>query len=112
MAELVNHIFSQQHGRAIPVCREGRLRGIVTVSDVKKVPQDRWATTTVEQIMTSSPLYTVTPEDNLNTVMKLISQHDINQVLVNREGQCAGILGRAEIIHHIQFSQEMGLPSR
>ncbi len=112
VADLVSRIFSQQHGRAIPVCRENRLRGIVTVSDVKKVPQDRWATTTVEQIMTSSPLYTVTPEDNLNTVMKLISQHDINQVLVNKDGQCAGLLGRADIIHHIQFTQEMGMPRR
>jgi Zn-dependent protease/CBS domain-containing protein len=112
VAELVNHIFSQQHGRAIPVCRDDRLRGIVTVSDVKKIPQERWPTTTVEQIMTTSPLYTVSPEDNLNTVMKLISQHDINQVLVNRDGQCAGLLGRAEIIHHIQFTHEMGMPGR
>jgi signal-transduction protein with cAMP-binding, CBS, and nucleotidyltransferase domain len=44
--------------------------------------------------------------------MKLISQHDINQVLVNRDGQCAGMLGRAEIIHHIQFTQEMGMPGK
>jgi Zn-dependent protease/CBS domain-containing protein len=112
VSDLVNHIFSQQHGRAIPVCRDGRLRGIVTVTDVKKVPQDRWSTTTVESIMTSAPLYTVNPDDNLNMVMKLISQHDINQVLVNRDGQCAGMLSRADIIHHIQFSQEMGLSGR
>jgi Zn-dependent protease/CBS domain-containing protein len=112
VAELVSHIFSQQHGRAIPVCRDDRLRGIVTVSDVKKIPQERWPTTTVEQIMTTSPLYTVTPEDNLNTVMKLIYQHDINQVIVNRDGQCAGLLGRAEIIHHIQFTHEMGMSGR
>jgi Zn-dependent protease/CBS domain-containing protein len=112
VSELVSHIFSQQHGRAIPVCRESRLRGIVTVSDVKKIPQDRWATTPVEQIMTTSPLYTVTPEDNLNTVLKLISQHDINQVIVNKDGQCAGMLGRADIIHHIQFTQEMGISRR
>ena len=112
VAELVNQIFSRQHGRAIPVCDGGRLRGIVTVSDVKKVPQERWADTRVSSIMTGDPLYTVKPDDNLSTVMKLISQHDINQVLVNREGQCAGILGRADIIRHIQFTQELGLPGR
>jgi Zn-dependent protease/CBS domain-containing protein len=112
VADVVNHIFSQQHGRAIPVCRDDHLSGIVTVTDVKKVPQERWATTTVGEIMTTDPLYSVTPDDNLNTVMKMISQHDINQVLVNRDGKCAGLLGRAEIIHHIQFSQEMGLRGR
>ena len=112
VAELVNQIFSKQHGRAIPVCQDGRLRGIVTVTDVKKIPQERWADTTVANIMTSDPLYTVRPDDNLSTVMKLISQHDINQVLVNRDGQCAGILGRADIIRHIQFTQELGLPGK
>ncbi len=112
VAELVNQIFSQQHGRAIPVCTDGHLRGIVTVTDVKKVPQERWGITRVGDIMTTSPLYMVKPDDNLNTVMKLISQHDVNQVLVNRDGQCAGLLGRADIIHHIQFAQELGLTGR
>jgi Zn-dependent protease/CBS domain-containing protein len=112
VADLVNQIFSQQHGRAIPVCQDGHLRGIVTVTDVKKVPQERWGDTRVADIMTSQPLYTVKPDDSLSTVMKLISQHDINQVLVDRAGQCAGILGRADIIHHIQFAQEMGMPGK
>ena len=107
--EMVRNIFNKQHGRAVPVCREGHLVGIVTITDVKGIPQDRWASTPVEQIMTREPLYAVSPEDNLNTAMKLIAQHDINQVLIRREGQCAGLLSRADIIRHIQMSQELGL---
>ncbi len=110
VAEMVRDIFNRQLGRAVPVCRDGQLIGIATINDVKKIPQNRWAETKVSQIMTSDPLYTVLPEDNLNTVMKLLAQHDINQVIIKREGQCTGILGRADIIRHLQFSQELGLP--
>ena len=107
--EMVENIFSKQHGRAVPVCREGQLVGIVTITDIKRVPRDKWAVTPVERIMSHEPLYTVSPEDNLNTVMKLLVQHDINQVLIKHEERCAGLLSRADVINHLQFTQELGL---
>ncbi len=111
VAELVWGIFRQRHGRAVPVCDGNRLVGIVTLTDVKELPQESWAKTTVEAIMTREPLYTVSPEDDLNSAMKLIAQHDINQVLVLKDGQCAGLLSRADIIRHLQFRQELGFAS-
>jgi CBS domain-containing protein len=59
--------------------------------------------------MTREPLYSVAPEDDLNSAMKLIAQHDLNQVLVLDQGQCVGILSRADIIRHLQVSQELGV---
>jgi Zn-dependent protease/CBS domain-containing protein len=108
--EMVTNIFQKQHGRAVPVCDGNKLSGIATITDVKKVPQDKWSITPVSQIMTTTPLYTVQPEDNLNVVMQLIARHDINQVLVNEQGKCAGIISRADIIRFIQMKHELGLP--
>ncbi len=105
--ELVKGILSQRFGRAIPVCDEGRTVGIVTIGDVKGIPQEKWATTPVEQVMTKAPLYSVKPEDGLNEAMKLIAQHDLNQVIVMTGGQCAGLLSRAEIIRYLQLTQEL-----
>jgi len=110
--EMVMNIFRKQHGRAVPVCQDGRLVGIATITDVKKIPQDKWAATPVKQMMTTGPLYTVSPEDNLNTALGLIAQHDINQVLIKEQDRCAGLLSRADIIHLIQMSQELGLPRK
>jgi Zn-dependent protease/CBS domain-containing protein len=109
VADLVNNIFARKHGRAVAVCSGGTLQGIVTISDVRKVPQDRWDTTTVADIMTRDPLYTVEPTDSLNKVLELIARHDINQVIVKHEDGCAGLLGRADVIRYLQFSQELGL---
>ncbi len=107
--EVVWGIFRKHRGRAVPVCRDGKLAGIVTITDVRELPQSRWADTAVSEIMTRKPLYTVSPDDDLQAAMKLIAQHDINQVLIDRQGQCAGLLSRAHIIEHLQFNQEMGL---
>jgi len=111
VSEVVWGIFRKHHGRAVPVCDNNRPVGIVTLTDVKELPQDRWAETPVEDIMTREPLFTVSPEDDLNSAMKLIAQHDINQVLVLKQGQCAGLLSRADIIRHLQLRQELGFDS-
>jgi Zn-dependent protease/CBS domain-containing protein len=108
--EMVMNIFRRQQGRAVPVCQDERLLGIATITDAKKIPQERWAVTSVREIMTTSPLYTVSLEDNLNTALGLIARHDVNQVLIKEQGKCTGLLSRADIIRFIQMSHELGLP--
>jgi len=112
VAEMVANIFRRHHGRAVPVCRDGMLAGIVTITDVRGIPQERWATTPVSEIMTRQPLYTAAPEDDLNTVLKLLAQHDINQVPIQQQGRCVGLLSRADIIRHLQFREELGMSHR
>jgi Zn-dependent protease/CBS domain-containing protein len=107
--EIVNNIFQRLHGRAVPVCANDRLQGIVTIDDVKKVPRDKWTATRADRIMTRQPLYTVTPEDGVIEAFKLIGQHSINQVLVTQDGKCLGMLSRADIFTHLQLSQDLGM---
>jgi len=50
----------------------------------------------------------VSPEDDLNTALRLITKHDINQVLVIQDNECAGVVSLADILAHLQLSQELG----
>jgi Zn-dependent protease/CBS domain-containing protein len=106
--QLVSDIFNQKHGRAVPVCDGGHLSGIVTITDVKKVLRDRWTTTRVGDIMTKSPLYKVSPDDAVSKALELISRHDINQLLIEYNDSCAGMLSRADILRYIQLLQDLG----
>ena len=110
--DMVSGIFRRQHDRAVPVCQAGQLTGIATIDDVRKVPQERWAVTPVRDIMTGNNHYVVKPEDNLTAAYDLITRHNINQVLIKDGGQCAGLLTRADLLHYIQMSQELGISSR
>ena len=107
--DLVTGIFRKEHDRAVPVCMNNQLMGIATITDIKKVPQEKWSATPVKDIMTSQNLKTVLPDDNLNTAFKLITAHDINQVIVKENDKCAGLLSRADILRYLQVSQEMGM---
>ena len=110
--QVVSNIFQRLHGRAVPVCNNDKLLGIVTIDDVKKLPREQWPATPVERIMTREPLYTVSPEDGLQNAFKMIAQHAINQVLVTQDGKCVGMLSRADIIAHMQLSQELGVAKK
>ena len=105
--EVVQGIFSQYHRRAVPVARDGKLVGIVTLTNIRGLPQEKWAITTVEAIMTKAPLQCVSPEDDLARAMAMIAEQDVNQVLVCTDSGLVGILSRADIIRHLQYTQEL-----
>ena len=44
--------------------------------------------------------------------MKLIAQHELNQVLVLQGGELVGLLNRADIIRYLQFSQGLEVKSK
>jgi len=105
--EVVQGIFSQYHRRAVPVARDGKLVGIVTLTNIRGLPQEKWAITPVEAIMTKAPLQCVSPEDDLARAMAMIAEQDVNQVLVCTDGGLVGIISRADIIRHLQYTQEL-----
>jgi Zn-dependent protease/CBS domain-containing protein len=109
VAELVRDMFLLKRRRAVPVAENDRLIGMVSISDVRTLPQDAWATTTVERIMTREPLHAVKPDDDLNTAMQAIAQYDLNQVPVLNQGKLVGILSRANVINFLQLKRELGM---
>ncbi len=111
VSQVVEDIFRGRHRRAVPVCKDGRTIGIVTITDVRELPRDRWDTTPVSQIMTREPLWSVSPDDDLNKAMQAIAEHDVNQVLVTNDGRCAGLVGRSDIIKYLQSGKQTGLPT-
>jgi Zn-dependent protease/CBS domain-containing protein len=109
VAVLVEEWFLQRGRRAMPVRQGDRLVGIVTLTDVKGVPQQRWAQAQVAEIMTRSPLYSVRPEDDVALALQLLAEHDIHQVVVLQGERLVGLLTRAHLIRYMQFAQELGV---
>ncbi len=107
--DLVREHFIRQGHRAVLVCREDQLAGIVTLTDVKRLAQEKWHQTSAEEIMTRPPLHTLMKDDDLNVALKLLAQHSLNQVPVLDGGRLVGLLSRADIIRYLQLSQELGV---
>jgi CBS domain-containing protein len=109
---MVNDLFVHRRRRAVPVSQDGRIIGILTLTDVKGLSQDKWVNTPVEAIMTREPLYSVAPEDDLASATRIMTEHDLNQLLVFSQGKLVGLLSRADIVRHVQLGQELGLKPR
>lgn len=106
---VVRNIFYQGRARAAPVARNNELIGIITITDVKKLPHDKWVETPVEHIMSRMPLYSTTLDDDLNSVMNLMASHDVNQLPVVQNKKIVGLISRSDIIRHLHISQELGI---
>jgi Zn-dependent protease/CBS domain-containing protein len=109
VAELVREYFLSRRRRAVPVAVGDRIVGMVSIADVRVLPQNQWEMTPVERIMTKEQICTVKPDDDLNDAMKLIAQRDLNQLPVCSDGKLAGILTRASIINFLQLRHELGM---
>jgi len=110
ISDVVQQTFFQAGYRAAPICQGDKLDGIITITDVKKIPQEKWTTTPVSQIMTREPLYTVNEDDDLGAAIRLLSAHDLNQLIVLKEGRLAGLLNRSHVIRYLQLRQELNIP--
>ena len=105
------YLHLMRHGRrALPVVEDGRLTGIVTVTDAKDVPQPAWAHTSVAEVMTRAPLKTVTPDTRLDRALDLLAEHSLNQLpVVEGDGRLAGLLTRADVLRVIRLRQTLGV---
>lgn len=94
--------------RALPVVVDSRVVGIISISDVKDVPVERWDTLAIGDLMTTEDLAVVHPADDLARALRLLAERDLNQLLVMDEGALLGMLSRSSIIRYLQLREELG----
>ena len=111
LAHLLTQVVLPWNLRAAPVVQDGRPVGMVTLGDIKDVPQDQWGTVTVDQVMTGlDKLRVVSPQDGLDRAMQLLSEGDFDQLpVVDQSGRLVGILTRAHVLRWLQIRDELKL---
>ncbi|MFA5317629.1 MAG: site-2 protease family protein [Dehalococcoidales bacterium] len=112
VADIVHDFFFQRGRHAVAVTEDGRLLGIITLTNVKSIPQEKWPDTRVAEVMTRSPLYSVAKDAELQSAFNLIAEHDLNQVLVLEDERVVGILSRADIVRYLHLSRELRFPAK
>ncbi|MBI5032688.1 MAG: CBS domain-containing protein [Chloroflexi bacterium] len=98
--------------RYFPVARAGKVEGLLTLHQVKKIPRERWATTTVEQAMTPlAQLRLAHPGDGLWKAMEAMTADGVNQLPVTdtANGELAGVLARDNVLTFVRTLAEVGV---
>jgi Zn-dependent protease/CBS domain-containing protein len=113
VGQLIRDIVLPMNIRAIPVVTDDRLVGLITIGDLRKVEQDRWPTTPVEQVMTpASELATVSPDDPLATALERFGATDLPLLPVIKNGRLVGVLYREAVIGYVRMQEMVGLQGR
>ena len=94
--------------RGIPIVESEKAVGMVTMSDVLRVPREQMASTPLKSIMTQNPLV-VHPDESLLDAMNIMTDHGIGRLpVVSKEtGRLAGILTRTDVIRAYNRAVEL-----
>ncbi|MBU0496167.1 MAG: site-2 protease family protein [Chloroflexi bacterium] len=107
VSSLVHDHVMGTDDHAFPVLDDGRLVGIVTLEDIRKVPRTAWDTTVARAIMTPAErLVTVSPADDAAETLDKLSERDVNQLPVLRGGDLVGLLRRRDVVRWLQFQSQ------
>ncbi len=109
VAELVEEHILKSGRRCFVVAEGSRLDGLVTLHQVKAVPQARWTGVSVGEAMTPlAMLRVVAPETPILEVLQTMEREDVNQVPVANDGQLVGMLTRDHILRILSAKMELG----
>ena len=110
VGQVIRDLVLPMNLRAIPVVAGERFVGLVTIGDLRKVDQARWAETPVEAVMTpASEFPTVSPDDPLSTALERFGATDLPLLAVIKDGRLVGVLYREAVIGYVRM-QEMVAP--
>lgn len=112
VAQLVDEHMLAGHGRAYPVLAGEELLGLVSLTDVRRLPREQWPTTSVYRIMTPvERLHTVSPGEDLARVLEMMGRYDVNQVPLVDGRRLLGLVSRSDIVRIIQVRRAMAVES-
>lgn len=108
VSQLVEDSILLTGRRCFLVTTGDQLLGLITVHQVKHVPRDAWAHTSVRQAMIPlERLRWVSPDAEVREVLALMDEGGVGQVPVVRDGQLLGLIGRDHLLRviraHLEF---------
>ena len=112
LADLVSRYILRTGQRCFLVATDGRLDGLVTLHQIKAVPQERWPQMPVREAMApSTNVRVVAPETPVLEILQVMEGEDINQVPVATRGRLLGIVTRDHLLRVLATQMELDLPA-
>jgi Zn-dependent protease/CBS domain-containing protein len=101
--QLIEVMFKTKHmGYPVQESLDSPVLGVITFSDVQKVPALERATTRVKDVMTRE-IISIPQDADAFDALKLMSTHNLGRLIVMGDGQMQGIVSRTDLVRAIKF---------
>jgi Zn-dependent protease/CBS domain-containing protein len=105
VAQAIDTMFKMKH-LGYPVIEGLRMAGIVTLTDISRVPAEARETTTVKDVMTRKVI-TLKPDDDAFMALQKLSTHKIGRLVVMEGDRIAGIISRTDMLKALELYEVM-----
>lgn len=102
--ELVDTMFRFKH-MGYPVVDDTEVKGIVTFTDVRKVPRDERKNVKISQVMTKGIISLPEDEDAVSA-LKLMTLNNIGRLIITKEKKMVGIVSRTDLLRSVQLLEQ------
>jgi Zn-dependent protease/predicted transcriptional regulator len=107
--EAVNRYFQAYGYGGFPVLADGRLVGLVTVSEVQAVAPALWAWRRVDQVMCPvSESLVIAPEAPVIHAMERMARGGWDRLVVIQDGEVVGLVTQSAIVHFLRLRSSSG----
>jgi Zn-dependent protease len=92
------------------VMNEGKLTGILTLDDIKAIPQRHWPDIQVKDVMTEvDEIRLARPEQNALSIMEQMDEDDLDRMPVADDGRVVGAVSRDNLARFLRVRSELKL---
>jgi Zn-dependent protease/CBS domain-containing protein len=108
VSALVHDYFMRHRFSSFPVLDNGRLVGLVTFHEVRRLPRESWDTVTVRQIMDTHILaLALNPNDSAMSAWVRMGSRGIGRVPVVEDGELVGILSQHDLVQFLNIMSDL-----
>ena len=105
LQRLVDDHIATDFERAYLVMLGDTFHGLITVTDVQRVPVDQRPTKWVSGAMTrGKDVVTLSPDDPLEDGLRILAERNIHQLVVMEDGRPVGLLTRAGVLRVMEVA--------
>jgi CBS domain-containing protein len=104
---ITNYFMRYKHG-GYPILDGEKLVGILTLEDVRKVPENNRNRLRVSEIMTPiNSIEAAHPEETAADALMRLSRKGVGRLPVIQNGRLVGIITRSDLMHAIKLRTEL-----
>jgi Zn-dependent protease len=105
--------FTEEHllrtgQRCFAVVDDSRLAGLITPTEVKEVPRERWPSTMVAEAMRPlAQLHTIKADAPATQALEMMGREDVSQLPVTANGHIEGLISQGHLVRFLQTRAEL-----
>ena len=104
--QLAHKFFLRYGYGGFPVIRDGKTMGLISLAQVKDVPDDQKNTTTVERVMTPmSDRLRIGPNESLVDALKKMTQTGTGRLLVMERDSMIGMVTKSGLLRFFKIKR-------